>query len=83
MNGTTQEPQREKSLRNVLTPLGISVSNLHKFYSAAMEFKEKAKLACRVKNLIVLCLITLFFWWGSNAVVRYWSQPLSTDIKVH
>ena len=46
-----------------------------------MEFKEKAKRACRVKNLIILCLITLFFWWGSNAVVRYWSQPLSTDIS--
>ena len=46
-----------------------------------MEFIEKAKKACRVKNLIILCLITLFLWWGSNAVVRYWSQPLSTDIS--
>ena len=46
-----------------------------------MEFIEKAKKACRVKNLIILCLITLFLWWGSNAVVRYWSQPLVTDIS--
>ena len=46
-----------------------------------MEFKEKAKKACRVKNLIILCLIALFLWLGGNAVVRYWSQPLSTDIS--
>ena len=45
-----------------------------------MEFKEKLKKACQVKNLIVFGLILLFLWWGSHAVVRYWSQPLSTDI---
>ena len=28
-----------------------------------------------------LPLILLFVWWGSNAVFRYWSQPLSTDIS--
>jgi hypothetical protein len=36
---------------------------------------------CRVKYMIILCLIVLFLWWGSNAVLRYWSQPLSTDIS--
>ena len=46
-----------------------------------MEFIEKLKKACQVKNVIVFCLILLFLWWGSNAVVRYWSQPLSTDIS--
>ena len=37
--------------------------------------------ACQVKNWSVFCLGLLFLWWGSNAVVRYWSQPLSTDIS--
>ena len=47
-----------------------------------MEFKEKLKKeAYQVKNLIVFCLTLLFLWWGSNAVIRYWSQPLSTDIS--
>ena len=46
-----------------------------------MEFKEKIKKLCQVKYVIILCLILLFLWWGSNAVLRYWSQPLSTDIS--
>ena len=46
-----------------------------------MEFKEMIKKACQVKNFTVFCLILLFLWWGSNAVVRYWSQPVSTDIS--
>ena len=46
-----------------------------------MEFKEMMKQACQVKKLSVFCLILLFLWWGSNAVLRYWSQPLSTDIS--
>ena len=49
--------------------------------SRAMEFKEKIKKACRGKNLILFCLVLLFLWWGSNAVVRYWSQHLTTDIS--
>ena len=36
---------------------------------------------CRVKYAIIFCLIMLFIWWGSNAVLRYWSQPLVTDIS--
>ena len=46
-----------------------------------MEYKERIKKACRVKNLIIFCLILLFLWWGSKAMVRYRSQPLSTDIS--
>ena len=46
-----------------------------------MEYKERIKKACRVKNLIIFCLILLFLWWGSKATVKYWSQPLSTDIS--
>ena len=46
-----------------------------------MEFKERIKKLCRVKHVIIFCLILLFLWWGVNAVLRYWSQPLSTDIS--
>ena len=46
-----------------------------------MEFKEKIKRLCKVKYAILFCLILLFFWWGSTAVFRFWSQPLSTDIS--
>ena len=46
-----------------------------------MEFKERMKKACRVKNVILFCLVLLFLWWGSSAVVRYWSQHLTTDIS--
>jgi hypothetical protein len=49
--------------------------------SISMEFKEVIKKICRVKYVISSCLILLFLWWGSNAVFRYWSQPLSTDIS--
>ena len=31
--------------------------------------------------MIICCLILLFLWWGSKAVFRYWSEPLSTDIS--
>ena len=46
-----------------------------------MKLKEKIKKTCRVRNLIRFCLISLFLWWGTNAVVKYWNQPLSTDIR--
>ena len=46
-----------------------------------MKFKENMKKTCRVRNVIRFCLILLFLWWGSNAVVKYWSQPLSTDMS--
>ena len=43
--------------------------------------KEKLKKMFRVRNVTLFCLISLFLWWGSNSVVKYWSQPLSTDIS--
>ena len=46
-----------------------------------MRFKERIKKICRVKYVIVFCLILLCIWWGSDAMFRYWSQPLSTDIS--
>ena len=46
-----------------------------------MKLKEKVKKTCRVRNLIRFCLISLFLWWGINAVVKYWRQPLSTDVR--
>ena len=46
-----------------------------------MGFKGRMKKICRVKYVIIFCLILLFIWWGRNAVLRYWSQPLSTDIS--
>ena len=49
--------------------------------SLGMAIKEKIKKTCRVRNLIRVCLISLFLWWGSNAVLKYWSQPLSTDVS--
>ena len=45
-----------------------------------MELKEKITKICRVRNVIIFCLISLFLWWGSGAVLKYWSQPLSTDL---
>ena len=46
-----------------------------------MGFKERIKKLCQVKYAILFCLNLLFVWWGSNAVCKYWSQPLSTDIS--
>ena len=46
-----------------------------------MEFIEKLKKACQVKNVIVFCLILLFLWCVFNAVRKYWLQPLSTEIS--
>ena len=48
---------------------------------SVMKFKEKIRKLCRVKYVILFSLILLNLWWGSNAVLRYWSQPLSTDIS--
>ena len=45
------------------------------------EFKCHMKKIFRLKNVVILCLISLFMWWGSNAVVRFWCQPLTTDIS--
>ena len=46
-----------------------------------MGCKGRMKKICRVKYVIIFCLILVFIWWGHKAVLRYWSQPLSTDIS--
>ena len=46
-----------------------------------MKIKEKIKKTCRATNLIIFCLISTFLWWGSKSVMKYRSQPLSTDIS--
>ena len=48
---------------------------------SAMGIKKWIMKICRVRYVVIVCLILLFLWWGSNAVYRYWSQPLSTDIS--
>ena len=42
--------------------------------------KVKSKIF-RLRNLIAVSLISIFIWWASHAVIRYWSQPLTTDIS--
>ena len=46
-----------------------------------MKNIKKTPKIFRLKNIAVLCLISLFLWWGSKAVIRYWYQPLTTDIS--
>ena len=46
-----------------------------------MEFRERLNKICQVKHVIIFCLGLLFLWWGCNAVLRYWSQPMSTDVS--
>ena len=42
---------------------------------------KNVKKIFRLKNIAILCLIALFIWWGSNAILTYWRQPLTTDIS--
>ena len=44
-----------------------------------MTLKQKLKEMVRIKNLIIFCLILLLIWWGGTAILKYWSQPLTTD----
>ena len=50
-------------------------------YSQAMEFKQKIKKVCRIKNVIISCLIFLFLWCIYNSVLKYYREPLSTEIS--
>ena len=62
-------PERERLLtKNILS-------------SQAMELKEKIKKTCRIKNVIISCLILLFLWCIYNSVLKYYREPLSTDIS--
>jgi hypothetical protein len=44
-----------------------------------MTLKQKLKEMVRIKNLIIFCLILLLIWWAGAAILKYWSQPLTTD----
>ena len=44
-----------------------------------MTLKQKLKQMIRIKNLIIFCLILLLIWWAGTAILKYWSQPLTTD----
>ena len=47
--------------------------------SSEIKINQKFKRLPRIRHLIILCLGLLFIWWGSGAIVKYWSQPLTTD----
>jgi hypothetical protein len=47
-----------------------------------MELKQRRMKIFRIRYLVIFCLIALFIYWGTDAVIRYWSQPLTTDIDV-
>ena len=46
-----------------------------------MELQSKTKKLVRMKHLTIGFLVLMFLWWGSNAVLKFWSQPLTTDIN--
>ena len=35
----------------------------------------------KIRFVIVLVCISLFSWWAIKAVIKYWSQPLTTEIS--
>ena len=43
------------------------------------NFKQMLKKMVRIKHFIIFCLILLLIWWGGTAILKYWSQPLTTD----
>ena len=43
------------------------------------NFKQMLKKIVRIKTFIIFCLILLLIWWGGTAILKYWSQPLTTD----
>ena len=45
--------------------------------SKIMKLLERLKL----RHLMSLILLSFFIWWCSRAIIRFWSQPLSTDIS--
>ena len=34
----------------------------------------------KIKILVWIALLSLFSWWGIKSVIRYWNQPLTTNI---
>ena len=35
----------------------------------------------KIRYIIVVCFLLFFAWWAHKAFIRYWSQPLTTDIS--
>ena len=63
------EPERERLIPKKITS------------SRALEFQDNIKKVCRVRNVIIFCLISLLLYWLFIAVSKCWLQPLSTDIN--
>ena len=63
------EPERERLIPKKITS------------RQAMEFQDSIKKVCRVRNVIIFCLISLLLYWLLIAVSKCWLQPLSTDIN--
>ena len=34
----------------------------------------------RIRVLVWICLLSIFIWWGTESIIRYWNQPLTTNI---
>ena len=34
----------------------------------------------KIRVLVWICLLSIFIWWGSESIIRYWNQPLTTNI---
>ena len=47
--------------------------------SSEIKINQKFKRLPRIRHLIIFGLVLLFTWWGSRAILKYWSQPLTTD----
>ena len=69
MEGVLTESERERLLPKKITS------------RRAMEFKERIKKVCRIKNVIISCLILLFLWCIVHSVLKYYRELLSTDIS--
>ena len=34
----------------------------------------------KIRILVWISLLSVFVWWGSESMIRYWNQPLTTEI---
>ena len=34
----------------------------------------------RIRVFVWICLLSIFIWWGTESIIRYWNQPLTTNI---
>ena len=34
----------------------------------------------KVKIFVWICLLSISTWWGSKSIIRYWNQPLTTNL---